>query len=384
MRVLGHLAVLLLMASAGLAQTTHTVQGGGNALQTALASATPGDRLLVQAGDYSPATCSIGVDLDLQPGANVQSGLTQVALRIANLPAGQTLRVLGGRVAGIAIQQCAGTVVVHDTVFDTHVVPWQFTQNTGPVMFHGATGATPSTVAIGSLDIDGCAQVSFTGCVLPQLRVSQSRVSLSQSAVRPMQGNGVAGLQVLSGDVTVVGGTLNGNFLFSFPIPTTAVRVDGGTFTATGGTLLDRAPFLTQPAHALEVHGGTVRLDPSVVVRGTPPIAGTGAVLVTPIASVLASLGTSTLTAVVASEPGNLVFTLAGFPSPPFATPWGDAWLQASDPVLHFTVMPATGTSAFARTFAAVPPWLELTLQPVALRANGAVVVGAPTRLLRD
>ncbi|MCA8964180.1 MAG: hypothetical protein H6838_00420 [Planctomycetes bacterium] len=384
MPTLRHIAFVFVVAGTALAQTTHVVQGGGAALQTAIAAAAPGDRLVVQPGNYDPVTCSIGVDIDLTSGATVEAAAGLVGLRIANLPAGQTARVLGGRVEGISILQSAGTIVVHETSFDTQVVPWQFSQCTGPVMFQGATGLSPTTVAVGSLDIDGCAQVSFTGCVLPQLRVSQSRVNLSQSWVHPMQGNGVAGLHVLSGDVTVVGGTLNGTFQLSFPIPTVAVRVDGGTFTATGGTLIDRASFPYQPAHSLEVNAGAVRLDPSVIVGGTPPIAGAGSVTFTPVASLVANHTATTLSAVVTSEPGSAVFTLAGFPSPPYATQWGDAWLQASDPVLHFAVMPATGTSSFSRSFAGVPRWLELTLQPVALRSNGAVVLGAPTRLLWD
>ena len=84
----------------------------------------------------------------------------------------------------------------------------------------------------------------------------------------------------------------------------------------------------------------------------------------------------------VSSEPGSLVFTLGGFPTAPYTTPWGHAWLQAWDPVLHFAVMPITGTSTWSRTFVSVPPWLELTLQPVALTPSAAVVIGAPTRFV--
>lgn len=62
---------LPLLCLAALAQSTHIVQGGGNALQQAITAASPGDILDVQPAQYSPVTATRGLHLLLRAGTEV-------------------------------------------------------------------------------------------------------------------------------------------------------------------------------------------------------------------------------------------------------------------------------------------------------------------------
>ena len=70
----------------------------------------------------------------------------------------------------------------------------------------------------------------------------------------------------------------------------------------------------------------------------------------------------------------------AGTATAPYSTPWGQAWLLPSDPVLDITILPASGTASFSRTFAAVPPFFVLSLQSVAIDPSSGLTIGAPVR----
>jgi hypothetical protein len=123
-----------------------------------------------------------------------------------------------------------------------------------------------------------------------------------------------------------------------------------------------------------------VRLDPSVTLVGSPPIVGPGTVLVAPIPSLDVAHTTATLTVTAVGQPGDVLVTFAGLVSPPYATPWGEAWVLPTDPILDGTLLPAAAATTFSRTFASVPPFVVLTLQSIAIAPASTLRIGVPTR----
>ncbi|MEO6598097.1 MAG: hypothetical protein ABIP94_25410 [Planctomycetota bacterium] len=59
----------------GLAAQATIVSGGSAALQNAINAAVAGDELDVQPGSYTPVTCTKGIRITLQPGAEVGAPL---------------------------------------------------------------------------------------------------------------------------------------------------------------------------------------------------------------------------------------------------------------------------------------------------------------------
>lgn len=380
-------AVLFVAAGASLvAQSTVVVSGGGAALQSAINLASPGDTLIVNAGIYTPVLCTRGLRLELQPGAEVGApNSSTLAVRLQAIPASDTFVLTGGLVFGVGADACAGAIVVDRAELrggpGPLVPPMVWNACTGPVVFDEVAFAPPAVTAQGQLRISNCAQVSLRECHLPSLVLSGSRVALADCTVRPIGvASAVAGLHQTSGRVSICGGAISGSFLFSLPIPTAGIRIDTGELVLTGGALVQRASWLPVSGPSIEANGGIVRLDPSVTVLGTPPITGAGTVLTTPIPSLAVSHTATTMTVALAGGPGSALITFAGLPIAPYTTPWGDAWLLPTDPILDLVVLPASGTSSFARTFAAVPSWFVLTLQSVELSAAGALTIGAPVR----
>ncbi|HEX5052717.1 MAG TPA: hypothetical protein VFZ65_13155 [Planctomycetota bacterium] len=375
------LAALLGVTGMLPAQLTTIVQGGGAALQAAINAAAPGDVLDVFAGSYSPVSCTKGLRISLRAGADVGVGSGTVGLTVTGIPANETFVVEGaGHLNGVAANQNAGSVVVDRVAaWNFHTMP--IDACTGPVVFHETDFGGSGTWGFGSIVVSNCSQVSFASCVrMPQVQVTNSSVCLSDSTVVPA-GVPAPGLQVSSGNVTIQGGFVTGVDGVFVSSSSPAIRIDAGELVATGGAILQAFQLgAAGPAPGMLANGGTIRLDPSVTVLGTPPISGPGLVITTPIPSLAVAHTTNTMNVSIAAPPGSAVFTLAGLPVAAMPTPWGEAWLLPSDPILDVAILPASGTSSFARTFAAVPPWFVLVVQSVAWTPAGALVVGAPVR----
>lgn len=379
---------ILLAALAGhafvAAQTTRVVSGGGNALQAAVLNAAAGDVLDVQPAIYSSVVCDKGVHIRLQPGAeiHVSPGGNTHAVEFTAVPATETAILSGGIVERLSVFHCDGAVIIDGVVYNPQpsLNLMHIQGCSGPVAFTDSLASQPGSSSRGVFVITDSAQVSFTRCWVPRLVVTNSNLTASDTSLRT-EGFGTEGMLIESGHVVWQGGLINGSFPFSFPIFQEAVRINGGEFVATGGTLIERSfLFPTSPDPSIEINGGTVRLDPSVTVTGSPAIVGPAAATITAIPSLSATHTASTLHVDIASQPTDAVFTFAGLPRPPYATPWGTAWLLPTDPLLNATVIGASGTSTFPYTFGPVPQHFVLTVQPIALSATGALSIGAPQR----
>jgi hypothetical protein len=366
----------ILAASSASAQTTWVVTGGGPALQNAITAAAAGDTLDVQLGNYDAITCSKGLRIRLRPGAVIDSGLC--AVTIANLPAAERFQLDGGMVRGIAATTCAGTIVV-DGVDVQLQQSCTLSGCAGPIVFDdvdysGFAGSTP-----GALNVFNCPDVTFRQCHLPQLTVITSRAALQGCLLRPYGFSG-PGIHLVSGALSISSTYVRGSQTVFFSIPQPAIQIDAGTLDLTGTSSLEALEYVLQPAPGIAANGGTTRIDPSTSIQGTPSVAGPGLVLTPSIPSLAVTHAATTMTVTTTAVAGNLLATFAGLPSPPYPTPWGEAWLLPTDPILDLAIVPPTGTGTFTSTFAAVPPFVVLTLQSVALDAQGGLTLGAPTR----
>lgn len=378
-------AVCLPFAAAAAAQTTWLVTGGGAALQNAINAAVAGDTLDVAPGVYSAVSCSKGLLFRLQPTAQIDPpGLTGVALVLQNVPTNEVAIVTGGLVHGIRCIACAGTVIFDQTTITGtpgSFAPMQVSGCTGPVVFDATSFTdTAGANADGELHLVNSTQVSLRDCWLPHVRIDGSQVSFTDSTITPI-GVHSAGLQLVSGSAQFQGGEIFGTFPFSLPIPTVGVQMQGGSLAVTGGARIQRRPWAPPTQHAIEGTAGSLQLDPSVTVSGSPAIVGPIVVANAPLPGIRATTAATTLNVTFAGAPGEALITFAGTPTAPYATPWGQAWLLPSDPVLDVTILPATGSGGFSRTFASVPPFFVLTLQSVAIGPTGGITIGAATRL---
>ena len=154
------IALLLALASAGTAltaQTTHMISGGGSALQAGLNAAVAGDTLIVQTGVYTAVTCTEGVHIQLQPGAQViQMPLSgTAALTFSGIAANETAVVTGGELDRISMLNCAGTVVADGVTFNAYPTGGSSVINscTGPVVFVDSHTGAPGAIVRGLLPV---------------------------------------------------------------------------------------------------------------------------------------------------------------------------------------------------------------------------------------
>lgn len=252
-----------------------------------------------------------------------------------------------------------------------------FRAYSGPIVFD-QVDFTFVVLANGDLHFDGCPDVTFRECVLPRLRCAASRVALQDCTT---QGYGTGGrLHLVSGSLAVAGGYTTGARTVFFSVAQPAIRVDGGELLLAGNAVIEALHFPAQPAPGIATTSGLIRRAPSVVVTGTPPITGPATALTSPLPSLSVSHTATTVNVTLRGQPGDLLLTLAGPPTSPYPTPWGDAWLLPSDPILDVSVLPAGGSSAFSMSFPAVPSFFLLTLQSVAIDAAGGLQIGLPSR----
>ena len=379
--------LLPLLASVALAQTTHVVSGGGAALQLAIHAAAPGDILDVMPGSYTPVTATRALRISLRSGAAVivpsQSTFVS-AITVSSLPAGEVFVVEGGTVAGITASACAGAIVCNRFANSFGIWGGAFSRIdacTGPVVFQDVD--TQST--FGQLFILDSAQVSFVSCALPWVSVTNSNATFADIDIHPY--GGVEGMRIVSGSVSITDSRIYGGLAASWPYVDAAILLQGGDVVVTGTTRLSASPpspLGIKPA--IETSGGTVRIDPAVVLIGTPPISGPAVVTFAPIPSLAVARlpGSTNFTVSPTTSPNDLVFTLIGLPAPPLALPWGDAWLDPANPILDVTIAPPSGTWSFTRSLAAVPPLLVLVVQSAALSPAGTIAVSPPVRFVWD
>jgi hypothetical protein len=362
------------LGAALAAQTTWVVSGGGQALQNTIALAAPGDVLDVQAGTYDAVVCSKGLRIALCPGAVVDG--TTAAVTITNLPAAERFQLDGGLVRGIAASTNAGTIVV-DGVHVQLFQVWSLLDCSGPIVFDQVDYTLLAGSTSGHLQLVNCPDVTFRDCKLPQLTCQGSRMVLQDSEVRPW-GFSAPGINLVSGNAAIQGGYVTGSAAVFFSLPQPAIRVISGKLQLTGGANVVALQYFSQTAAGV-VNGGTLQLDPGVAITGTPPVLGATPQQVH-LPSLSVTLAATSLNATTHGRAGDLLVTFAGLGTPPYATPWGDAWLLPTDPILDVTLLPANGSGTFSHTFAAVPPFVLLTLQSVALDPTGGLQLGVPTR----
>jgi hypothetical protein len=253
---------------------------------------------------------------------------------------------------------------------------------TGPVVFDDVLFGPPplaTAIAQGELHVTDSAHVSCRNSLLPLVSATNSNLALTASAIRSTGLATLGGLHVVSGTVWLQGGEVNGPIFYSFPIPFVAIRVDGGELVATGGAVI-RRNWLPSTLPAIETTGGSLRLDPSVVVTGTPPVVGPATVVTAPVPSLDVATTANTLVVSAKGVAGNVLVTFAGLPSAPWASPWGTAWVLPTDPILDVAVLPPSGFRVFNHTVASVPAFTVLTVESVALDPVGNLVLGAPAR----
>lgn len=319
--------VLLLVASLP-AQTTWIVDRGGSPgahfadLPPAVAAAAPGDTILVRADaflqPYSPFTTGkglrvIGLDQPLLSTAHA-------AVRIQGVAASQRF-VLAGFDAPrdqdlrVAVADCAGPVHLENL----HAVE--------PGFF------LPSSAAI---DIARCALVTLRdveGFGLPAVEIRASTVVLAacRLGVTSLGLGGGPPLWASDSHVDIVESRLQATGATESAVRlvrcrsriggTASAVLQGGPWPGTGGA-----------APAIYEAGGTLRLDPRVQLN---PLAGTPAIVAGPgfVSGSVAACVTSRaapgapLQATVVGGGGDLVLLALGFPAPPYATPFGDAFL---------------------------------------------------------
>jgi hypothetical protein len=261
---------------------------------------------------------------------------------------------------------------------------WQINGCTGTVAFHEI--ATSTWPHAGWVDIVNCAQVSFTSCSLGLTWVTNSRATFT--AVDILPNGGSPSLHIFSGSVSIAASTLSGGIAASWYWHDPGIVLDQGDLVVTGATRITESPAPAWSGHApaIATSGGTLRMDPSVVLIGTPPISGPAAVTfaATPSLAVVRAPGSPSYQVNVTAEPASLVFTLLGLPAPVLPLPWGDAWLDPVSPILDVTVAPPSGTWSFTRSLAAVPPFLVLVVQSAALSPNNTIVISPPVRFVWD
>ena len=376
-----------LLASIALAQTTHVVSGGGNALQTAINAASPGDILDVLPGSYSAVTVTRGMRISLRAGASIVVPFSPPswAISIVALPAGEAFVLEGGTVNGFLATACAGAVVLDDCVNDWQLgaAASRIDACSGPVAFHRVR--TTWQFPFDAIEIVNSAAVSFCSCRLQRLVVTNSSVSLAAVEI-PIANGSVPGLHVVSGSATIAGGTITGGLLYSFPFPQPGILIDQGALVVTGGTSVAPTPPSATSVSAIQANGGTVQLDPSVQLLSTPTISGPGSVTFAPIPSlaVARTRGSANYTVSPTAQPNDLVFTLIGLPAPVLPLPWGDAWIDPLSPILDVTVAPTSRTWSFTRSLAGAPAFLGLVVQSAALSPNGTIGISPPVRFVWD
>ncbi|MBK8977363.1 MAG: hypothetical protein IPM29_15740 [Planctomycetes bacterium] len=376
------------------AQSTIVVTGGGGALNSAVQQAMPGDRLIVRAGRYDALLVDRGLLIECDAGvlfaADVYHGGPS---RIAGVPAGQSLVVRNGGIAGsltprIEIDRCAG------------IVTW-----IGP-----AFGEVPTQ---GHIEITRCSSVSIDSPRFPlpsfhgsdwRITVDGSSASLSHCAscapvfarsstlaldeVSVVESYGAPSLGADRAVVTVSGGRFPGSNFWTGYISLPGIRLHASELTITGGATATSGTGQSGLQGAIEGDAlSLVRIDPGVQLTAPgAPVQGVAAVHGGPIAFV--DLPGQLRSGVpfglrTHGAPGDVVFVFLDLPGPPAPTPLGPLWLRPTSPLFDVATIPAATTSTLSSYVTPpLPAALPLVFQPIRLGSAGDVSLGVASRVL--
>lgn len=375
------------------AQTTHVVQGGGTALQLAINTAAPGDILDVMPGSYAAVTVTRGLRMSLRPGASVVVPFlsTLAAITVSALPGGEAVVVTGGTVQGVAAVACAGAILCDRMTLDNaNGGSSRIDGCSGPVTLQQIANSTQPT--FGSLVIVNSGQVSFTSCTLPRTSVTNANVTFADCSIRPYGGSWPTGnapsLRVRSGHVSIAGGRVSGGVAASLPYHESGILLEQGELVLAGAARIEESQdqWSLPQTPALDTLAGAVRIDPAVVLVGTPPMQGPAVVTNahTPSLAVAHNPGSANYQLTLAAEPHSLAFTLLGLPVPVQPSPWGDLWLVPESLILDVATVPANGSHAFAQSLTGLPPLLVLVAQSATLSPTNTIAVSVPVRFVWD
>ena len=348
-------AISLLLAPLA-AQQTIVVQGGGNALQNAVAQANPGDILVVRAGTYGNTLVDKGITIRCDLGVVIQLVGRGSALGVA-VPAGQLFRMRGGSLVG-----------------GGGLFPALATSGAGTAIFE--------EVGSGSFSIATGTQVAFHRCGFGELNVGLVGGAVSNVAFDDCTLNGRT--QITNARVTMAGGsaTGSGNPLFSFP----AFLLVDGTLTIAGDptTVIAGNSMGLAPAPAIETKGGTLILGPQVrlVSLAPAPITGPATVISRFLPSIRSQSAAAgrTFTATVHGEVGSSTHILASLPVGPVTLPFGQLWISTDSLVLDSGIVPASGTRSVSLPLpTTLPPDVPVILQSITTLTNSQLWIGPPT-----
>lgn len=290
-------------------------------IAAALAVAAPGDLIEVTAQPnvvYAGFTTSLGVHLFgvgdpvLQPFA------------VANLPAGQQF-------TAEALQLQSGSIDLRDCVGPVHLEAL--------VGFCDPTGCTPAP----GLSVLRCALVTanlceFTGQLLPAVAATDSSLVLSECNGIGSDATGslpaAPAAQLVRCTTSIAGGDwLGGSENGTLPA-SPALLLDSGTLELTGDVTNVSGGQLNVFAAAIDTLGGTVRIDPAVVLQPAssgPTVTGTGTVVPIDIPFTTIAVEGQNGSLVVSGKfvPQTLGALLFGVPLAPIPVPaLGQLWLN--------------------------------------------------------
>ncbi|MEM7200546.1 MAG: hypothetical protein AAF628_09795 [Planctomycetota bacterium] len=360
-------AALALVCSPGATQTTIEVSGGGDAIAVAVASAKPGDVLLVRAGSYAGFTVDKGIAILCDPGVQTfaVTHFQSASVFVRDLPAGELFRLRGLTIGrdfyfpGLNVEDAVGAVYVEDLV-----TPRVSVKSSAHVSLNGCDVQGDQAAALDIEDSSVCvansrvATVSFLYAT-PGMSAARSRVSLRGSEIRGSDGSmplSVAGEAVLATDSELVFGA--------------------GT---AGATMLLVAGDPSLPA--VLATNGSVRLDPSVQFVGAAAVAGSATIDVRPQPSIdtRGAAAGEVWTVTAHSEVGSTTTTFLGVPLTPLPTPFGDLWVFPwAGLQLDSGVVGPSGTRTFTFTLPPMPAAIPVMVQPIAILTSGDLILGAP------
>ncbi|MEM7203288.1 MAG: hypothetical protein AAF628_23700 [Planctomycetota bacterium] len=344
-----------------VAQRTVTVAGSGAALEQALANASVGDVFLVRPGVYTgQLRADRGIAIVCDPGA-----LVTVGLDVHDLPAGETLRWLGGEVSWLNIRDCRGSVFVE-------------------------------RAGLGAATVLNSAHVGFNACSPPTFwGVGASglmRLTCRDSAVASVDCvwagfDFATGVDATSSRLTVRGGSIMGG-CGSLPLLASVppIRTTDTTLVVGRGSTGAEAVIIGCGTSAILASGGVVRLDPTArLMSGSAPgVGGTAAVELRPVPSIVSQgvAATRTWDATIHAEIGSTTATLMGPPAAPTGLTEG-LWLDRFRAVVvDLGIVGPSGQRSIAARAPRVVVGMAIVAQPVSLSASGAVHLGVPTPLV--
>lgn len=376
--------VTILLAVPLVSQTTWVVDAAGGPgvhfldLPTAVAAAATGDTIVVHTGPNQEGASSFTTDKGLTIlGAGGQVPLdtsTAQPIVVTDLPAGATFRMAGFRSSNSLHGQ------VNVRVSDC----------TGAVHFETMHGFEPKWTPTPSFVIENSVAVTLRDVATfgypYALEIDASRVLLVDCSLGWMQTHFIGGgsVQAVDSVVDIVRPRFWSYITGSMNLTTCQVRIAGDATSSIFGT----GGSVVMPT--IGTSGGTLTIDPQVLILGNPPpgglIAGTAVVA---FATVPASWPSTravpgaTLSTTSTAEPGAFVFQAYGLSIPPVDLPLGTIGIDPNGLLLIAApqLVPAGGSVVDVVSLAPVPAGFAFTTQSIVLDAAG-ITFGLPCALV--